>query len=336
MREIMPLNRPHLALAAMATLAALFISERAVAANCELHLVASIPAKLSPSNQLLLDAKINDQPVEIQLDTGAAVSTIAKPFALHAGLQMEDMPGVLYGLTGQPLNEKTRVPSLRLGETTSKSETFVVMPVGSDGTDGGPIGLLGTDYLQNYDVEIDVAGGKVNLFSQDHCTDKVVYWAPEFFKTEIYYPGSTSLHRPTIDIQVEGKPIRALLDTGSYMTVMRMAAATDKFGLSPDSPDMQRAGETTGVEGRKLDTYLHTFQSMTFGDITLHNTKMAIAPINMAAHVDARGSHIKQGAIDEPDVMIGMSLLKQLHLFIAYGEKTLYYTIATPKQAASQ
>jgi len=31
-----------------------------------------------------------------------------------------------------------------------------------------------------------------------------------------------------------------------------------------------------------------------------------------------------------------MSLLKQLRLYIAYSEDMIYYTVATPKQAAGQ
>jgi len=118
---------------------------------------------------------------------------------------------------------------------------------------------------------------------------------------------------------------------------MRLAVARDRFGLSPDSADMRKIGETKGIEGRPLDTYEHSFASMTFGEITLHNTRMMIAPIDTAAHVTLTGSRLNTGLGDQPDLFVGMSLLKQLHLFIAYSENTLYYTIAQPsKQAATQ
>lgn len=336
MREIMLLGRPF-AIAAALTLAAPLLSGAAKAADsCQMRLVASVPATLSPRNALLLDATINDLPVKIQVDTGAQTSTLSRKFATRVGMPIENMPGVVYGLTGEALNEKTRMRSLRLGNSVSTNAAVVLTPVGGDGTDGEPVALFGADYLQNYDVEIDVAGGKVNLFSQDHCPGQVVYWAPDYFKSKIYYVGESMLHRPTMDISIDGKPLRALLDTGAYTNIMRLAVATDRFDLSPTSPDMQKMGETKGIEGRTLDTYQHTFQSMTFGDITLHNTKMMIAPINTAAHVASIGSRLNNSMGDQPDVFIGMTLLKQLHLFIAYSENTLYYTIAKPTQAAAQ
>jgi predicted aspartyl protease len=337
MREMMLPNRPLIALTLLVAAPVLAASTGARAADsCELHLVASIPAKLSPFNQLLIDVAINDVPVKIQVDTGAVTSTLSAKFATRIGMPIETMAGVIYGLTGDALNQKTRIRTLRLGKAVSSDAAVALTPTGGDGTDDQPVGLFGADYLQNYDVEIDAAGGKVNLFTHNHCPDRVVYWAPDFFKSKIYYVGNSPAHRPTMDITVEGKPLRAVIDTGAYANMMRLAVAQDRFGLSPDSPDMPKVGETKGVEGRALDTYQHMFQSLTFGEITLHNTRMLIAPINTAAHAPATGSRINTGMGDQPDAFIGMSLLKQLHLFIAYDENTLYYTIAKPSQAAIQ
>jgi predicted aspartyl protease len=336
MREIMPLARPHLTLASasIAALASAFVSQTALAANCELQEIASIPATLTADNRLQLDSTINGVPAKFDLDTGAAISALSDKFAARLDMPVERASVVFYGLTGRPLDRLTHVREMRLGGKTSANAAFLLMPIGGDGADGNSVGLFGVDYLQNYDVEIDVAGGKVNLFSQDHCPGKLVHWSSDFFKTEIYYRGQSASHNPMLDIAVDGKNLRALLDTGAPLTAMRMASARDRFGLTPDSPGMQRLADTHGVEGRNLENYEHTFSSMTFGDITLHHTVMQIIPIG--AHVAAIGSHIKQDAVEEPDVLIGMSLLKQLHLVIAYSENAIYYTVAAPKQAASQ
>jgi predicted aspartyl protease len=278
---------------------------------------------------LLVAATIDDTPVAIQIDTGAQSSTLSKKFALRMGMPIEDTAGVVYGLTGEALSQETRIRSLQLGSTISSNEAMPLTPIGGDGTTADPVALFGSDYLQNYEVEIDVAGGKVNLFSHDHCPGQVVYWSPEYFKSKIYYVGNSPLHRPTMDIAVDGKPLRALIDTGAFTTVMRLAVAQDRFDLSPDSAALQRLGETRGIEGRMIETYQHTFQSMTFGDITLHNTRMVIAPINTAARVATIGSHLNRDMGEQPDVLVGMSLLKRLHLLIAYSESALYYTIGT-------
>jgi len=306
------------------------------AASCDLKQIASIPATLSSRNQLLLDAVINDLPVKIQLDTGASVSTLSERFVARAGMPIENSHTSFYGLTGRSIDQQTRVSTMRLGESTSTNALFIVAPTGGDGTTDEPVGWFGSDYLQNYDVEINAAGGKVNLFSRDHCPGKLVYWAPEFFKSDIYYVGTSPVHRPMLDIVVDGQKLRGLLDTGAFMTVMRLAVAQQRFGLSPSSSGMEKIGESVGMEGVKIDTYRYGFQSMTFGEITLHNPKIVVSPINSGAHVNRIGTHIKASAADEEDLLIGMSLVKQLRLAIAYNEKAIYYTIAPQTQAATQ
>ncbi|HEV2674041.1 MAG TPA: aspartyl protease family protein [Aliidongia sp.] len=316
---------------ALISVAGLWIDASHAATDCTLKLLASIPAEVTRYNTLVVDVKINDVPVKIRVDTGGVASMVSKKFAERLGMPIEEMPSVLFGLTGKAINQKTRVTTLKMGEAVSRNADFAVMPSGGDGTDGEPVGLFGTDYLQNYDVEFDFAGGKMNLFSPEHCADRVVYWAPEFFKTKIRYQVGGILHTPLINIAIDGKNMLGIIDTGAPSNMMRMASAEDRFDLSFGSIDTPKVGKAYGIEGVKLDRYEHVFQSMTFGDLTLHNTKIEIAPINSAAHVEKIGSHLKESPEDEPDVYVGMNFLTKLHLFISYSENAIYYTIAPPK-----
>ncbi len=38
------------------------------------------------------------------------------------------------------------------------------------------VGVIGTDLLGKFDVDLDIAHKKLNLFSPDHCKGQVVYW----------------------------------------------------------------------------------------------------------------------------------------------------------------
>ncbi|GGF08932.1 hypothetical protein GCM10011611_13010 [Aliidongia dinghuensis] len=323
-------------LAGLAACAAAFCADPGFAATeCALKLVASIPTEVTPANTVVASVKINDTPATLRIDTGGATSALSIKFAERLGMPIETMEGVYYGLTGRALDHKTHVRDLHLGDAVSHNADFALMPIGGDGTDGRWVGLFGADYLQNYDVEFDFAGGKMNLFSQDHCEGNVVYWAPEFFKSPIRYEQGI-LHRPLMEIAVDGQRMLALLDTGAPTTFMSLASARGRLDISTDTPDTPKTGHTMGVEGVKLDVYEHVFQTLTFGEITLHNTKMEIIPIDTAAHVEKLGSHLKAASEDEPDVYIGMNFMKKLHLFLAYSEHAIYYTIAPPKQAAGQ
>jgi len=327
------ISRP---IAATAFVLALWASAGFAATDCSLKQIASIPAEVTANNQLLIDVTINEIPVKLRVDTGGATSALDLKFATRAGLPLETMQAAFYGLTGRALDQKTRVSALRLGNAVSKNADFAIMPIGGDGTDGEPVGLFGADYLQNYDVEFDFAGGKMNLFSHEHCVDHVVYWAPDFYKSAIRYGTGAILHTPLINITVNGMSMLGLIDTGSPTTTMRLASARGRLDLSMDELDAHKVGQGTGVEGVKLDVYEHVFQSLTFGDITLHNTKMDVMAINTGSHVEKIGSHLKEMMPDEPDVLVGMSLLKMLHVYLSYSENAIYYTIAPPGRAAAQ
>ena len=77
----------------------------------------------------------------------------------------------------------------------------------------------------------------------------------------------------------------------------------------------------------------HTFNSLTFGGITLHNTTMMIADIDMGRGLANTGMHVS-GPVDQDDLLIGMPLLSKLHMFIAYSEPALYFTLAEPPKLA--
>ena len=49
------------------------------------------------------------------------------------------------------------------------------------GSYGGEVaGDLGTRMFEKVDLELDIAGGKFNLFSSDHCPGNVVYWTKNY------------------------------------------------------------------------------------------------------------------------------------------------------------
>jgi len=306
------------------------------AEGCGLKLVASIPASLSPDGELVLEATVNGIPVKLIAATNSDVSTLHEAFAKRAGMTLEDFHGKVFSSGQRLLNQKTEISSLMLGNAKTANGTFVISPSPGDGTEGKPVGALASDYLSSYDLEINLAEGKVNFFDHDHCQGQAVYWAKEYFATPMFLSDTGLRREPELNVIADGQSLRAVIATGYGMTTLRLATAQDRFGLVAGAPDMPQTGTWPDSDGRELPRYEHTFKSLTFGDITLHNTKIAVKPINMAARIPTIGSHLNKANTEQPDIRIGMSLLKQLRLYIAYDEHMLYYTVATPKQAANQ
>jgi predicted aspartyl protease len=299
--------------------------------ECRLKQFASMPTNYAAGGPILLDAEIDGTPAKLLVDTGSGFSFINQGFADRLRLKQRETPVFGYGLTGKPIHRIVRIDRLTLGRATISNKEFGVANNADDGTDHGPVGVFGAGYLANFDVELDPAAGRVKLFEPDHCPGNVVYWAKEYFRLPIHL---TDDGRMVTEIELDGKSVRALIDTGASVTTLRLASARSLFDLAPPEA---AAGQPKllGLDGTPLATFEHVFRSLTFGDITLRNTKVIIADIDSARGSERTGSRI-QGAPEQPEIYIGMPLLRRLHMFIAYSESAIYFTVAEQGPAAAQ
>ena len=319
--------------ASLVILIATPVYRASAADSCSLKQVASLPASFQYG--VVIDTKVNGTLARLYLDTYSDVSGLNEAFARRIGLPIEDNPTAVYGSGSRNLNLMTHVHQFELGNAKSQDEAFLLMPDEGDGTNDSPVGIFASDYLANYDLEIDPAGNKVVLRSQDHCRGQVVYWDKEYFATPILFRNNGARQHPELDVTVDGKTLHAVISTTAFTTVVRQLVAEERLGWAVGTEATPKNGTWTDDDGRKLDQYEHTIQSLTFGDVTLHNMKVEIQPINLAAHVKDVGSHFSTLNTQQPDIFIGMDLLKKFHIYLAYKEATLYYTIAAPPKSVA-
>jgi len=289
--------------------------------SCRLTKLTSIPATVQADGRLLLDGTINADPVKLLLYTGAPRTLIEPGYIKSRNIPWEETDRIQgYGLSGKPLIGFARIDQITLG--AFKYGTQNVAYSNLAGSPGNPAGLVADDLLEDYDVEIDPVAGKVNMFSNDHCKGQVVYWADEYSKLPLHL---NRRYQPEIEVQVNGETLRARLDTGMAVSTMRLAVARRLFGVT--EADAKSHGTVTGIEGVPLDSFPHAFDSLTLGDITLRNTTMQVADIDVAREAIDTGTHLAAGT-GQPDLYLGMSLLRKLHMFIVYSEPAFYFTVA--------
>jgi len=121
--------------------------------------VTKIP--FQPGKPILVNAKVNGGgPVTLMLDTGAD-TTVINPLALwRLGISTWFAPRAeIRGATGTTSVDIVRVQSIEVGE--AKAGPLVVVAHDIDFKDAD--GLLGRDFLNHFNVNIDTAGGVVTL-----------------------------------------------------------------------------------------------------------------------------------------------------------------------------
>ncbi len=140
--------------------------------------------------------------------------------------------------------------------------------------------------------------------------------------------------RVTIPVELDGKPLTGVIDTTANSTSIKIAVAEQVMGLTMGSADTPVT--TPG-------SYAHSFASLRLGTLGLRNRNIAIVP-NTSIQSSRSGSTAggarfrslaAQQALEKPEVIIGMDILRQLHIYMAFGEKRLYLTPTSRPAAAA-
>lgn len=306
----------------------------AFAATFAAHAEDCQPLKLVASVQLVPDesGRAYYIPVEIAgvpklmlLDTAAAITVISEAAAKELKLDTYQAEGRLYNVTGTYTDRHTIAP-LKIGALKGKID-FMVDPH-LNGGDPNVIGLLGGDILSHYDVSVDFGTNKMDLLDPDHCEGKVVYWKREALAVIPFKKlPSTAV---VVTVELDGKSVKAILDTGASNSTIHIDAAEKLFAIKPGDADTPAIG---GLNDRKdLTTYSHRFKTLAFDGVAVTNPEIVLIPDKLTETIGSRiptNSHITEISEDsEPDVLLGMNVLRHMHIYLAYKERRLYITPA--------
>jgi hypothetical protein len=124
---------------------------------------------------------------------------------------------------------------------------------------------------------------------------------------------------------------------------MNMALAHRLFNLGPDSTDMRPLVESNG--DWTLTAYGHQFDDLAFEGVQVKNLRIYLMPDQMTSHdrlrhrelPDPWGFNLHREAdrsVAVPDLILGMDVLRHLHVYFATKEKRLYITDAVSGESA--
>lgn len=294
-------------------LAALFGSSSLGAAPsdkpCNLVRVASLDMATDSTGRENLPMMIGGQTINLLIDTGGMDSMLSEGVVESLGLKPRGLGrrgGVMFG--GHVLDSQTTAHDIELGGLKASRMNFLIMPDGHL-----PMGIGGTlapDVMRAYDDEFDFAAAKFNLFLQDHCRANMAYWTKDAH-AEIPF-GLDRFGHIRLFVDLDGKRIPAFLDTGTSRSMLNLEDAENLFGLKEG--DSRLATLATTANGH---VYKYPFHMLTFGSVTVSNPDL-----ELISSLDSRQP-------DGPPLILGMGVLRQLHMYIAYSQRILYVTPAS-------
>jgi predicted aspartyl protease len=295
----------------------------ALAQDCgTLKTISSVTLQPSETRlQELVPVKINGADKRLLLDTGGYTSQLT-PEAVEA-LKLPtggSLGGMKYIGGSNSAVSSASIAEFQMGSMRAKNISMLVNSIPGLGKFAD--GLLASDLFLAYDIDMDFGHDKLNFISTDHCPGKIVYWQTQVL-AEV--PLRIVNGHYLIDIALDGRHMVAMVDTGASRTSLGMAGAQRHFGLTASSPDMLMAAKTNGT----VTTYMHKFGVLSFDGVEIHDPNLAVIDGDFLERDRAAvGAHVV-GQIMEPwDMILGMDMMRHLHVYIATRERKIYITPA--------
>jgi len=284
------------------------LAGQAWADGCQLKEYGTLPVEMI-GNRAITTVKINGADTHFILDTGAFFNTMSNANASSLGLKLELAPfGFrVNGVGGSASVQQAHVKQFGILGTTLENIDFIV-----GGSDAGH-GLLGANLLDVADLEIDLAHGKLTLFKADHC-DKasLAYWVKDgqYNVADIESSDHKGDRRTFFNVTINGKKVRALLDSGAVATVLGRDAA-ERVGIDLNAPGVRAGGKSSGIGAKLMKSWIVNIDTFSVGTETIQHSQMQVIDGNMG---------------NNTDMLLGVDFLLAHHMFIANGKRKAYFT----------
>jgi predicted aspartyl protease len=225
------------------------------------------------------------------LDTGAGKSVVTARLARKMGVSVRRTKNTPYRRPTRLGRDLAFYVDTRLSDTSSRT--------------GWEYGLLGGEFLDDYVIELDFPGRRVRFF------DPKRYQVPESTASpdERVLPIRLRGTRIAVEVELRGKRLYVMLDTGAPWTVVLSGKAARKLGIDVDSlPDFGTMGTTVGP----MEVLLHETDAFHWGGFEFDTMPVLVAP---------RGWYNFAGPTDS---VLGYDVLSQFVVRIDYKRRRLW------------
>jgi len=298
--------------AGFALLAAYLISFGAHA-TCATSPAASLPLSIV-DEKLLIPASLNGSAEQLALDTGAGITVISTDAAGRLDIPHDfDHAAQLGGVGGaSSVLYIGQVDALDLAGLHFAHQSFPIVDMPLRTAQGALVaGFLGADVLHQFDVDLNIPGGRLDLWRNTGCTDAQPPWQDPASPIQFDLDAGNHILVP---FKVDGVNLTAVLDTGApWLSITTRAAY--RAGVTDDDMENDPTIHGTGVNNRAWSGHIHKFNDIQFAGAAFPGLPAEIVPSTGVAAYDGLG-----GA----DALIGLRLLRNARIWISYRNKTIY------------
>ena len=253
-------------------------------AACRVDARATIPITQA-GGLLLVPVELNGISVRFILDTGAERTVVGLGAADQLHLARDEWVSTdILGTGGRDRRRLGRPASLALGgialrrRTVAADNSVVVGPI-PDAIAGQPVaGLLGQDFLSPFDLDLDVPGGRLTLYSVSDCAGRFLPWPGAYRAVPAWRPVRNILAVP---VHFGATAMAAELDSGADVSTITLPGMV-QMGLREGGP-LNIRGFGPGQQAGSVQTFAH----VAVGDLPAKQAAWHVAPIQTMRSIGA-------------------------------------------------
>jgi predicted aspartyl protease len=293
------------------------------ASNCKMVRLAEW--KLQPvRDALVVDGSVNGQKLGVMIDTGAGSTIVLRSAAKQLGLRGSILQGFkAFGLGAEGEVEVAYIDEFRIGPSVRNN---LQMFIAGQNDLAGTVGvILGEDFFQKGDIEFDLAHNAIRLYQPQGCEGaSLAYWVKEGASEVALEPIDPARPQIVFMVQVNGRMVKALLDSGSATSMVDKFEA-GKAGVTPETPGVTPVNASPG---KKADLWIGPFQSFTIGDEMIRNTQLQFTDFYADATFNPTGTRIARKVEELQPFLLGADFLRSHRVLVSHSQKKLYFTYA--------
>ena len=297
---------------------------------CRLTLHATLDLETAPNGVTLVPISFNGTDAWMILSTAMPFSLVTDASMTAFNLKRESISGKA-GLQvyGKPLTDTVTIRSLNLGGVTFQNSVMMVEP--RKDTERPPvlfgrpvIGNLGLDVFSHFDFELNLADGKLLIFSENHCPGAGVYWTRNFSAMPFDRDWLGNLYFP---LELDGKFVEATLSTQSVVSTIDSEVTLKVYGFDEHSPEVL-PDKSPGAEKTSFRAMSLTAPGLSINNARIklvHRTGTCSQQTRTTNRVPAIGYSDCPGSFP---LYLGRNVLEKLRIYVATKDKMIYFSRA--------
>ena len=249
----------------------------------------------------------NGVPVVLLLDTGAYRTILTPPAAQRIGAQPPrvEFSRRMRGIAGALPIREVELRSFTIAGAAIPWHRIAVAPATLPSVFFGPLdGLLGADVLSSFDIDIDLSHHRMVLHEKQSCPDAAPDWAEPYVGISTGRSRSEHLFFP---VQLDGREIVAIVDTGAQMTALSSKAAL-ALGVSEAALAHDPSKTMHGATGEQVSGHIHRFSQLKVGEDPARDPEIVVGDANLP----------------DADLVLGIDFVRSRRMWFSYGSRRIF------------